>query len=76
MLDFLDLLVVDRTEELKTGLDFQFWLVSFNNGADNGDIDVLGANVVRRRDHGNINVCDNESVKVVLSNHPTHHYAC
>jgi len=50
-------LVVNRAKELKTRCNFHFWLVGFDNRADNSDINVLGADIVRRRDHGNVDIC-------------------
>lgn len=53
----LGLLVVDLAKKLETGLDLEFWLVSLDDGGDDGDVDILGADVVRRRDHRNVDVC-------------------
>lgn len=47
-------LVVNRAKKLKTRRNFHFWFVGFDNRADNGDINVLGTDIVRRRDHGNV----------------------
>ena len=39
-------LVVDGTKELKTRCNLLLRSVRLNNGADDGDINILGANVV------------------------------
>lgn len=50
------LLLVDGTEKCKTRSNLLLWPVGLDNGADNGDIDILRANIVRRRDHGNVDI--------------------
>ena len=47
-LHWVDLLVVDRAKELKARGDFQLWLVSLDDGADNRDVDILSTDIVRR----------------------------
>jgi hypothetical protein len=51
-----DKLVVDGAQEAQTGADLKLWLVGFDNGTDDCDIYVLGADVVGRRDHGNVDI--------------------
>ena len=47
-LHWVDLLVVDRAKELKARGDFQLWLVSLDDSADNRDVDILSTDIVRR----------------------------
>ena len=47
-LHWVNLLVVDRAKELKARGDFQLWLVSLDDGADNRDVDILSTDIVRR----------------------------
>ena len=56
MLSDTNSLIVNSAEELKTRSDLQLWLVGLNDGANNRDVDVFGADVVRRRDRRNVNV--------------------
>lgn len=53
------LLVVNGTEQIKSWLDLEFWLVRFHDRADNSDINVLRTHVVCGGDHGNINISRN-----------------
>lgn len=50
------ILVVDRAEELESRRDFELRLVGLDNGADDGNVDVLGANVVRGRNASDVDV--------------------
>lgn len=49
-------LIVDSAKELKTWLNFKLWLVGLDNRADDRNIYVLGADIVRRRHHGDVDV--------------------
>ena len=51
-----DKLIVYGAQEAQTRSDLKLRLVGFDNGADNCDIDVLGTDVVGRRDHGNVDI--------------------
>ena len=53
----LNLLVVDRTKEVKSWPDLQLRLVSLDNRTDNGDVYILCAYVMGRRNGCNVNVC-------------------
>jgi len=50
------LLVKDGSKEPKTGLDLSLRVVGLNDRADDRDVHVLGANVVGRRNHGNVDI--------------------
>lgn len=50
------LLLMNRSKELETRSYFHFRSVCLNDGADNCDVNVLRTDVVRRGDHGNVNV--------------------
>jgi len=50
------LLVKDGSKELNTGLDLSLRVFGLNDSADDRDVHVLGANVVGRRNHGNIDI--------------------
>ena len=47
---------MDLTKKLETGLDLELWFVSLNDGRDDGNVDILGADVVRRRDHRDVDI--------------------
>jgi hypothetical protein len=50
-------LLLNLAEALKTGLDFEVVVgVSLRDGADDGDVVALGADVVCRGDHSNVDV--------------------
>ena len=46
----------DVSKKTDSGLDFFLWLVSFNLGGDNCDVNSLSAYQVTVRDHGNVGV--------------------
>jgi hypothetical protein len=50
------LLVKDGSEEFETGLDLSLRVACLNDGANDCDIHVLGANVVGGRDHGDVDI--------------------
>ncbi len=52
----LHLLVVNGAKELKTGSKLLFGLVSLDDGADDRNVDVLRANIVRRRHASDVDV--------------------
>ena len=56
------LLVIYRTKKCQTRPDLKLRFVSLHDSADNGDINVLGTNVVCRGDHGDVDIY-NESVR-------------
>lgn len=51
-----DSLVVDGTEECKARSNLLLWPVGLDDGADDGDVNILRANIVRRRDHGDVDI--------------------
>ena len=51
-----DLLIKDRSKELKTGLDLSLRVFGLNDRADDRDVHVFGANVVGGRNHGNVDI--------------------
>ena len=67
--DFVEyVLVVDGTEKLEARSKFLLGPVSLNDGADNCDVDVLRANIVRGRHACNVDICGYPSEQ---SSHPT-----
>ena len=54
---WVDLLVVDRAEELETRSKFLLRPVSLNDGADDGDVDVFRTDVVCGRDACDVEIC-------------------
>lgn len=50
------LLLVNGAEKLETWKDLLLWPVSLDNGADNRNIDILGANIMGRRDYCNVDI--------------------
>lgn len=49
-------LVVNRPQELKGGSNLLLRPIGLHNRADNCKPDALGADIVGRRDHSNVNV--------------------
>ena len=49
-------LIVYVAKELKSGLDLEVGLVCLDDCTDDGNVDVLCADVVRRRDYGDVDV--------------------
>lgn len=47
---------MNGSEKGKTGGDLLFRPISFHDGTDDSNIDVLGAYVVRRGHHGDVNI--------------------
>ena len=47
---------MNRSKEVETRPDFQLWLISLDDSADDRDVDVLRANVVSGRHHCDVNV--------------------
>lgn len=54
-------LVVDRTEKFQSRFEFSFRVVGLDNGRYHGDVNVLGADVVGRRDFSDVDVWKNET---------------
>lgn len=55
---------MNRAKKAEARSNFQLWLVGLNNRADNCDIDVLGADIVGRRYHGNVDICTSQKPQV------------
>ena len=51
-----DELLVDGAEEREARLDLLLGPVGFDDGGNNRDVDVLCADIVRGRDHGNVDI--------------------
>jgi hypothetical protein len=49
-------LLVDRPKKLKSRSNFHLWSVRFDDGANNRNVNILGADIVRRGHHSNVNV--------------------
>lgn len=49
-------LLVNRTQEVQSSFELSLRVVRLNHGRNHSDVDVLGADVVRSRDFGNVNV--------------------
>ena len=50
------LLLVDGAKKAETRSNLLFWSIRFHDGADYGDVDVLGANIMCGRHHSNVDV--------------------
>ena len=64
--DYLALyaLLDDGAQELETRLNFQLRSTCFHNGADNGNMDILGANVVSGRNHSYVDIWKNDKKRL------------
>jgi hypothetical protein len=54
-------LLVDWSEKLETRKDLLLGSVGLNDGADDGDINVLGAHVMSVRDHRDVDIYEKMS---------------
>jgi hypothetical protein len=49
-------LIEDGSEKVKTGFDFKVRIISFNDRRDDGEIMLLGTDIMRRRYLRNIDI--------------------
>jgi len=49
-------LVMNRTEEIETRSNLKLWSACLHNCTDNGDVKILCADIVRRGNHGDVDI--------------------
>lgn len=59
---------MNGTKKLETGLDLKFGLVCLDDSADNGNVNVLGTNVVGRGHAGDVDICMVDEQRIMLYN--------
>ena len=54
-----DGLFEDGSEKFQSGFELSFWVVRFDDGRDDSNIDVFGADVVRVRNFRDVDIYEN-----------------